>query len=67
MPSRPEIFRDPAEVHDRDPIGDVLHDSHVVGDEQVREAHLALQLTQQVEHLGLDGDVQRGDGLVAAR
>ena len=29
---------DPAEVHHRDPVGDVAHDGEVVGDEQVRQA-----------------------------
>ena len=29
---------DPAQVHDRDPVADVLDDAHVVGDEQVASA-----------------------------
>ena len=33
-------------------------------DEQERERHPVLQLGEQVEHLGLDGDIERGDGLV---
>ena len=39
--------------------------AHVVGDEEVRQAELALELAQQVQHLRLDGHVQRRDGLVA--
>ena len=56
---------DPAEVHDRDPVADVLDDAHVVGDEHVGQPELALELLQQVQDLGLDRDVERGDGLVA--
>jgi hypothetical protein len=42
----------------------VAHDRQVVGDEDQRQAEVALQLAQQVEHLRLDRHVQRGDGLV---
>ena len=41
------------------------HDGEVVGDEQVREAELALELLQQIDDLCLDRDVERGHGLVA--
>src|SRR5215208_5185253 len=54
-----------AQVHHADAVGDVGDDGEVVGDEEISEAELALEVAQQVEHLGLDGDVQRGDGLVA--
>ena len=56
---------DPAEVHDRDPVADVLDDAHVVGDEHVGQPELALELLQQVQDLRLDRDVERGDRLVA--
>jgi len=35
-----------------------------VGDEQQRHAELRLQRAEQREDLGLDGDVERGGGLV---
>ena len=54
-----------AQVHDRDPVADVLDHAHVVGDEQVRQAELALELLEQVQDLGLDRHVERGDRLVA--
>ena len=44
---------------------DVLHHGEVVGDEQVGEAELALQVLQQVEDLRLDRHVERRDRLVA--
>ena len=56
---------DPAEVHHRDPVADVLDDAHVVGDEQVGQAELALELLEQVQDLGLDRHVERRHGLVA--
>ena len=56
---------DPAEVHDRDPIADVLDDAHVVGDEHVGQPELALELLEQVEDLRLDRHVERRDRLVA--
>ena len=54
-----------AQVHHRDPVADVLDDAHVVGDEQVGQAELALELLEQVEHLRLDRHVERRDRLVA--
>ena len=56
---------DLAEVHHRDPVGDVLHDAEVVRDEQVGQAELGLQVLQQVDDLRLDRDVERADRLVA--
>jgi hypothetical protein len=56
---------DPAEVHDGDPVGDVAHHRQVMGDEQVGEPELVLEALEQVDDLGLDGDIQRRDRLVA--
>ena len=58
-------LRDAAEVHDRDPVADVLDDAHVVGDEEVGQPELALELLEQVQDLRLDRHVERGDRLVA--
>ena len=44
---------------------DVLDHRQVVGDEQVGEAELLLQVLEQVDHLRLDRDVERRDRLVA--
>ena len=55
---------DLAEVHDRDPLAEVPHHRQVVRDEDERQVQLALQVAQQVDHLRLDRDVQRGDRLV---
>ena len=56
---------DLAEIHHRDAVADVLHHGEIVGDEQVGQAELALQVLQQVDDLRLDRDVERGDRLVA--
>ena len=42
---------DLAEVHDRDPVGHVAHDRHVVADEEVGQAEALLQIAQQVQDL----------------
>ena len=55
---------DLAALHDVDALGHLAHDAEVVGDEQHRHAHLALQLLQQLEDLRLDGDVERRRRLV---
>ena len=55
---------DHAEVHDGDPIRDVADDAEVVRDEHVRETELVLEVVEQIDHLRLDRDVERGDGLV---
>src|SRR5438876_295323 len=57
-------FDDPAEVHDRHPVAHVLDHPEIVGDEQQREPELPLQVVQQVQYLGLDGDVERRHRLV---
>ena len=56
---------DLAEVHHRDVVADVLHHRHVVRDEEIGQAELALQPRQQVQDLRADRDVERRHRLVA--
>src|SRR5947207_1143406 len=56
---------DAAEIHHRDLVGEMLDDREVVGDEQVRDFPLRLQILKEVEDLRLDRDVQCTNGLVA--
>ena len=58
-------LHDLAEVHHGHPVADVLNHAHVVGDEQVRQPELPLQIAQQVQDLRLDRYVEGGYGLVA--
>ena len=53
-----------AQVHDADLAGQVADHGQVVGDEQVGQAELPLQVAHHVEDLGLDRHVERGDRLV---
>ena len=55
---------DPAEVHDRDPVGDVPGQPEVVGDHQRGQAEVVAQPQQQREDLAAHRRVQRGDRLV---
>ena len=53
-----------AQVHDTNAVGNILDDRQVMGDEHIGEMLLLLQFQQEVNHLGLDGHVQSGNGLV---
>ena len=57
-------FDDAAKIHHGDAVGDVAHHRKIVGDEQVGQAKLLLQIFQEVDDLCLDGDVEGGNGLV---
>ena len=51
-------FDNVAEVHDGDPVADVLDHRKIVGDKEVCQAEFLLQILQQVDDLALDGDVE---------
>ena len=51
-------------IHDSHPVADLGHDAQVVGNQQQGGTELFLQLVHQFQHLGLDGHVQGGGGLV---
>ena len=51
-------------VHHRHPVADLIDHRQVMGDEQVGQAELGLQVHQQLEDLGLHGHVQSGHRLV---
>ena len=58
-------FDDLAFEQDDDPVGEVADDRQVVGDEQHGDAVTVVDVEEEIEDLGLDRDVERGDGLVA--
>ncbi len=58
------VSHDPAQVHHGHAMADVPDHRQVVRDEQDREAEVALELGEQVQHLRLHGHVQRRDRLV---
>ena len=51
-------------MNDGDAVADKANHRQVVGDEQIGQIPLLLQLGQQVQNLRTDGNVQRGDRLV---
>ena len=51
------FFHHTAEIHNGDPVRDVLHDAEIVADEQVGKAELLAQIHKQVEDLRLYGDI----------
>ena len=61
--ARRSLLDDPAEVHDRDPVGEARGGREIVGDHQDAEAVLA-QSVEQVEDACAYRDVEHRDGLV---
>ena len=46
------------------PVGDLVGDAEIVGDQQHRAAEVGAQFTQQVQQLRLHGHIQGGGGFV---
>ena len=61
---RRPLLDQPARVQHAHPLADAGDDPQVVADEQDRRVELGAQLLDQVQHLGLDGGVEAGGGLV---
>ena len=55
---------DPAEVHDRDPVAEVLRAGEVVGDVDVGEPEVLLEVEHQLQDLGPHRHVEHRDRLV---
>ena len=51
-------------LYTSDPVGDHFHDGEVMRNENVGQIEFLLQMMEEVQHLGLDGNVQSGNGLV---
>jgi len=58
-------FNNLSPIHDCDAGGEIAYDRHRMRDEEVGQSEVALQLRQQVDDLGANADVERGDGFVA--
>ena len=58
------LFNEPAVEHDEDAVGKVGDDAEIVGDEEDGHAELFPKVAEEVEDLGLNGDVEGGGGLV---
>src|SRR5450759_5132478 len=57
-------LRHHAQVHDPDPVADVLDDGQVVGDEEIGQPQLLLEVVEEVQDLALDRDIERRDRFV---
>jgi hypothetical protein len=70
MPGRAEHLAggarldDAAGIHHRDAVAELRHHPEIVGDEQHRHAELPSQAVDEIEDLGLHGDVEGRGGLV---
>ena len=51
-------------IHDDDALAGLGHDTEIMGDEDDRGAGARLELDEELQDLGLDGDVERGRRLV---
>ena len=48
-----------SQVHHGDTVTEVLNHTKVVRNEKIREAELLLEFCEQVQHLRLNGDIER--------
>ena len=60
---RPKFY-EASRVHDGDAVSDLRDYREVVRDEEHGETELGAKFAEQFQNLGLDGDVERGRGLV---
>ncbi len=51
-------FYKTSQIHNGYTVADVLHDAQIVRNKKIGEVHLLLELGEQVDNLGLDGDIQ---------
>ncbi len=56
---------DPAQIHDRHAIADMPDDRQIVGDEEIGQPEIVLQILEQIDDLRLNRDVERRDRFVA--
>src|SRR6478736_5949507 len=54
-----------AQVHHRDAIGDAPHHVQIVADEQIGQPKLRAQISQEIQDLRLNRNIERGHGFVA--
>jgi hypothetical protein len=58
-------FDDDSIAQDEDIVRHVMHGGHVVGDEEVGDGTFLLEVGEEIENLGTDGDVEGGGWFVA--
>ncbi|MNC75019.1 hypothetical protein D3C75_1264800 [compost metagenome] len=55
----PGYFNQTPAVHHADPVGNMPDHRQVMGNEQIGQSELRLQILQHIDHLCLDGHVER--------
>jgi hypothetical protein len=58
-------LHDAPHVHDGHPVTDMLNNASIMRDENTGEPHFFLNLDEEIDHLGLYGNIQCRDRLVA--
>jgi hypothetical protein len=58
------VLDDAAAIHDEDAVAEPGHHAERMGDQHDRGVAAALELAHEIEDLRLDGDVERGGGLI---
>jgi len=53
------------QIHDGNSVTDILHHCQIMGDDDIGQVELILQVDQKIDNLGLDGNIQGGDGFIA--
>jgi hypothetical protein len=61
----PAAFHDGAAIHDNDAVGEMRDHREVVRNEEIGDAEAIAQIGEEVEDCRLDGDIERGNRLVA--
>lgn len=54
-----------AEIHNADAVRDMANDAEIVGNKQISKSEIRLQVLKHIDDLRLNGDVERGDRLIA--
>jgi hypothetical protein len=48
----PDLY-DPSQIHDRNPISEILNDSKIMSNQKIGQSKLFLQFLQQIQNLRL--------------
>ena len=61
---RCSLFDDAASEHHGNRVGELSHNGQIMGNEQVGQVELVLQISQEIEDLSLDRNIQGRDRLI---
>lgn len=59
-----ELLDDFTLLHHCDPVADELNHGEVMSDEDHGAAEFGLQVSEKLQHLGLNADIKRSDGFI---